>query len=193
MSDDEIRECMTTAAVALQDASEEIMRRTMRTKKPTILGSLENARDFLAMARNERYIPAMTGKAPPPAPIPERPPRPPMIDQIANTIVANVTSAALNENRIHSGIMTLAFRGMVPRLFHEHRFPTNGRIDFYFPDSKIGLEVKVKGTTGAIVRQLYTYEEDSSIHGLILVTTRRLMIDQELFTKPFRQAVLFHK
>lgn len=47
-----------------------------------------------------------------------------------------------------------------------------GPIDFYFPDYRIGLELKVKGSVPAVLRQLQRYAQSSEIDALILLTGR---------------------
>lgn len=117
-----------------------------------------------------------------------------MIDTIATALQKHLTSAVVNELALHRGIKLMISGGMLPPALHECRLGASldrPRIDFYFDGYRIGLEVKVAGTAGQIVRQLYTYEP--FVDGLILLTTRRLAIDQDLFEKPFRQVVLFHR
>lgn len=43
-------------------------------------------------------------------------------------------------------------------------------IDFYFPDNRIGLELKVKGSPGAVMRQLQRYARSPEVAALILMT-----------------------
>lgn len=62
-----------------------------------------------------------------------------------------------------------------------------GRIDFYMPAERIGIEVKVKGSPTEIVRQLSRYAQAPEIHTLMLVTGRaRLgqLLPAELHGKP---------
>jgi hypothetical protein len=50
--------------------------------------------------------------------------------------------------------------------------PEYGRIDFYVPDVKIGIELKVKGSPSQVLRQLYRYAHSPDISALILLTAR---------------------
>src|SRR5215510_3383221 len=47
--------------------------------------------------------------------------------------------------------------------------PNSGRIDFFLPDSRIGVELKVQGSPTGVLRQLYRYTLSPSIDSLILV------------------------
>jgi hypothetical protein len=56
----------------------------------------------------------------------------------------------------------------------EHQLgPEYGRIDFYVPDAKIGIELKVKGSPSQVLRQLHRYALSPDISALILLTARR--------------------
>lgn len=48
-----------------------------------------------------------------------------------------------------------------------------GRIDFYYPDMRIGIEVKVRGTLDKVYKQLKRYAAHPDIDVLILVSSRR--------------------
>jgi hypothetical protein len=54
----------------------------------------------------------------------------------------------------------------------EYDLGAAGRIDFYFPSWRIGLEVKVGGSAASVLRQLHRYAESPAIAVLCLVTTR---------------------
>ena len=53
----------------------------------------------------------------------------------------------------------------------EKILPT-GRIDFYLPDWKLGIECKVQGGRMDIVRQLLRYASDEAIDALLLVSSK---------------------
>src|SRR5574341_431700 len=46
----------------------------------------------------------------------------------------------------------------------------DGPIDFYFPEDHIGLELKVKGSPAAVVRQLQRYAKCDDIAVIVLLT-----------------------
>lgn len=49
----------------------------------------------------------------------------------------------------------------------------HGRIDFYFHEEKIGLELKVKGSPSEVIRQMHRYAQSPEINSLILITGRQ--------------------
>jgi hypothetical protein len=55
----------------------------------------------------------------------------------------------------------------------EHHFSERDRIDFWFPEIAIGLEVKIDSSANAVARQLQRYLDYTEVHGVILATTRR--------------------
>ncbi|PYS34070.1 MAG: hypothetical protein DMG14_30340 [Acidobacteria bacterium] len=56
----------------------------------------------------------------------------------------------------------------------EHQLgPAYGRIDFYIPNHKYGVELKVKGSPSEVLRQLHRYAQCPDITALILITGRR--------------------
>lgn len=64
---------------------------------------------------------------------------------------------------------------------------SGGRIDFYIPTCQIGLEVKVKGTPVAVIRQLQMYAQSPEVEALMLVTGRGAIgraIPERLLGKP---------
>lgn len=46
-----------------------------------------------------------------------------------------------------------------------------GPIDFYFPDNRIGLELKVKGSQAAVLRQLQRYAQSAEIDAIVLLSS----------------------
>lgn len=48
----------------------------------------------------------------------------------------------------------------------------HGRIDFYLPETRVGLEVKVKGSPSDVLSQIHGYVQHEQIDGLLLVTAR---------------------
>lgn len=57
----------------------------------------------------------------------------------------------------------------------EYWLGDNGIIDFYFPDEKIGLELKIKkGSPISIFRQLERYSLSDDIESLILLTNKSM-------------------
>jgi hypothetical protein len=59
----------------------------------------------------------------------------------------------------------------------EHQLgPEYGRIDFYLPDRKFGIELKVKGSPSQVLRQLHRYAQCPDIGALILMTARARLV-----------------
>jgi len=57
--------------------------------------------------------------------------------------------------------------------FREHLLGRRyGRIDFYVPDARLGIELKVKGSPSQVLRQLHRYAHCPDISALILLTAR---------------------
>lgn len=74
-----------------------------------------------------------------------------------------------------------AFQQGLERVLALHRIPfmrehqlgrAFGRIDFYLPDQKYGIELKVKGSPSEVLRQLHRYAQCPEIAALILLTGR---------------------
>jgi hypothetical protein len=54
----------------------------------------------------------------------------------------------------------------------EYRLGDAGRVDFYIPAGRVGIEVKVKGSPSSVIRQLHGYAGHAEIDGLILASTK---------------------
>lgn len=63
----------------------------------------------------------------------------------------------------------LTFQGV--EFIREYRLGAAGRIDFYLPTWHAGLEVKIKGSANAVLRQLHRYS-GADLDILILATRR---------------------
>jgi hypothetical protein len=89
----------------------------------------------------------------------------------------------------------VATQERVAQICAEHRItahreyslePELGRIDFYLPVLRIGLELKVKGSPTDVARQLQRYALSPEIDELILLTgrARLLSVPREANGKP---------
>jgi hypothetical protein len=47
-----------------------------------------------------------------------------------------------------------------------------GTIDFYVPEARLGVEIKVDGSPSAVLQQLFRYAGSEDVRALLLVTTR---------------------
>ena len=74
-----------------------------------------------------------------------------------------------------------SFQRGVEQVLHRHRIPflrehplgsEFGRIDFYLPEPKFGIELKVKGSASEVLRQLHRYAQSPDVDALILMTAR---------------------
>jgi hypothetical protein len=54
----------------------------------------------------------------------------------------------------------------------------HGRIDFYLPNLRCGVELKCDGSPASVRRQLMRYAMSDEIDGLVLVTTRGRLGEQ---------------
>lgn len=64
------------------------------------------------------------------------------------------------------------------------------RIDFYWPETMIGVEVKIKHSLSALTRQVHRYVQHESIRGILIVSAKARLnqIPQMINGKP----VLIH-
>lgn len=75
-----------------------------------------------------------------------------------------------NEIELHEQLSTALHDAHINHTREAHL--AAGRIDFLLPGG-LGIEVKVKGHTAAVQRQLHRYARDPHITHLLLITTRR--------------------
>lgn len=74
-----------------------------------------------------------------------------------------------NEMDFHKGLEQ-AFAEAHLEVVHEYNLGKSGNIDFFLDG--IGIEVKVKGSSSAVLRQIYKYLECDEVKEIILVTTK---------------------
>lgn len=69
----------------------------------------------------------------------------------------------------------------------EYQLGKAGRIDFYLPVERIGIECKTDGSASAVLAQLLRYAGHEAFLSLLLVTRRRthMLAVNELSDKPF--------
>ena len=77
-----------------------------------------------------------------------------------------------SEDTFQRGVeQALRAHGIV--FFREYQLGSRyGRIDFYVPDGKVGIELKVNGSPSQVLRQLHRYAYCPDISALILLTAR---------------------
>jgi len=74
------------------------------------------------------------------------------------------------------------------KYLREHSLSPLSRIDFYLPEHKIGIEVKVAGGVTQVMRQIHRYNEHDQVDGVILLTSRvrHTSLPKTLADKPVR-------
>lgn len=112
-----------------------------------------------------------------------------LVDDLERAVTAlrAYTFAAHDERALHDGVaLALASAGIAYE--HERTVSRASRLDFWLPASGIAVEVKVQGDLGSVVRQLTRYCGESSVTGLLLVTTsaKLLRVPDTLHGKPVR-------
>lgn len=67
----------------------------------------------------------------------------------------------------------------------EYRLGSKSIVDFMFPDG-LAVEVKIKGTRNALIRQLYRYTDFDEVTAILLITTKAtfLTMPDEMGGKP---------
>ncbi len=110
-----------------------------------------------------------------------------IIDQIAEELREwSFTSISVEaELQLEIGIV---LGKMGHKFLREYVLNARSRIDFYLPDHKIGIEVKVAGGVNQVMRQIHRYNACDPIDGVILVTSRttHTAMPTELNSKPTR-------
>jgi len=93
------------------------------------------------------------------------------------------------EYRVQAAIEALLKREGIQHV-REFTLSPKDRIDFLV--GTVGIEVKVAGGIGAVVRQLERYAKHECIQSLVLVTTKSTLarVPLELNGKPLRAAVI---
>jgi hypothetical protein len=66
----------------------------------------------------------------------------------------------------------------------EFRLDNKSIVDFYQPDIKLALEVKIQGSSMAIYRQIKRYCEFESVDGLVLVSAKAMSLPLLIESKP---------
>lgn len=77
-------------------------------------------------------------------------------------------------------------------VLREHILGAAGRIDFYLPGPRIGIEVKVKGQLTPLLRQAARYARHPDVDGLVIASTvaRHRAAPPTLFDVPVAVAPL---
>jgi len=99
------------------------------------------------------------------------------MNQIAK-IIQSYEFVYQNETELQEQIESVLKDNDIP-FEREYSLDKDSRIDFYLPESKTGIEVKVKSGAAVVSKQLHRYAKSNQIDNLMLVTTRmdHVMLD----------------
>lgn len=81
-----------------------------------------------------------------------------------------------SENSFQRSLEQVLLRHSISFVREHQLGPKYGRIDFYLPDRKFGIELKVKGSPSQVLRQLHRYAQSPDIGALILMTARARLL-----------------
>ena len=93
---------------------------------------------------------------------------------IPQAVTAALTSTrylATNEKDLQQALESHLLSQGIP-VVREWSLST-GIIDLYLPGPCVGIEVKIKGSTASVIRQLHRYVRDGSLKYVMLATTNR--------------------
>lgn len=109
------------------------------------------------------------------------------IDQIANWLGEWTFRSLSLEAQLQEEI-TFILQESKYEFESEYILGPHSRVDFYLPQPKIGIEVKVGSRTNQVMRQIHRYNGYDQISGIILITSRakHTSIPLELNHKPVR-------
>ena len=93
-----------------------------------------------------------------------------MLDRLSKLLIESQIRY-VSERDLQDAIERLLISESIP-YEREYNVAPHGRIDFYFPAERIGLEVKIKDSATKLIRQLLEYAQDDRIGALLLVTTK---------------------
>lgn len=90
-----------------------------------------------------------------------------------------------SEKELQEGISVALERNSV-EFIREKSLSAKDRIDFFIPETGIGIEVKLDGSANKLARQVQKYSEYPDLKGLLVVVTRSRLTDlpEQLNGKP---------
>lgn len=71
----------------------------------------------------------------------------------------------------------------------EYSLDSKNRIDFYLPDEKIGIEIKIKGSIFKIYEQIERYAKFEEVNKIVLVSSKYVNVPDSIQNK---EAHLIH-
>lgn len=99
---------------------------------------------------------------------------PKYVVELLKTLLTSRRMSSSDEYRLQREVGDLLCNCSALKYWPEFRLDPKGkdRIDFYFPDSKVGIECKVKAGGGDTNRQLLRYAMTQKVTHLVLLTSR---------------------
>jgi hypothetical protein len=76
-----------------------------------------------------------------------------------------------NEKELQAGIKK-AFDTIDGVFIAEHRLSNEDIVDFFWPEKKIAVEVKIDHSLSALTRQIHRYAQHESVLGILVVTSK---------------------
>jgi hypothetical protein len=89
-----------------------------------------------------------------------------------------------NEAQFQAALATLFSREEITPYIREHRLGDKERLDFYLPQARTAIEVKMWVSTAEVARQLRRYAAHPEIDGIILIARRPYQLPPALAGKP---------
>lgn len=91
-----------------------------------------------------------------------------------------------DESELQAGMEKAFAADGVGGFEREYRLSDSDRIDFYWPETGIGVEAKIDHSLSALTRQVHRYMQHDAIRGLIVVSgkVRLLRLPERINDKP---------
>tara|TARA_Y100000034_G_scaffold109350_1_gene140583 strand:+ start:7627 stop:7980 length:354 start_codon:yes stop_codon:yes gene_type:complete len=117
-----------------------------------------------------------------------------MIIQRIKDIVFN-NQFSLQSEKLAQSELEILFLNHNINFHREYRLNNKNIIDFYLPDERIGIELKVKGSSLKIYKQLERYCKFDDIDQIVLITNKSMGLPskiegKDVFFIPFSIAYL---
>lgn len=87
-----------------------------------------------------------------------------------------------NEKTLQEQLYDLILKNL--GFVREYKLDSHSIIDFYHPEKKIGIEVKIKGNVPAVFRQCKRYAKKEEIEHIILITSIAMNLPDKIENKP---------
>jgi len=94
------------------------------------------------------------------------------MDELFELLASYDIPATRSEELLHDLIVGVLAGGGV-RFEREFVFNAASRVDFWLPDYRVAIEVKVDGGVNDVLAQCHRYGTEECVDGVLLITTRR--------------------